>query len=92
MIRSFVADITSSLMYKNHIQIHPWYNLYPGGNSLYNLTPMRETIFAEFGVVFMHVMHVLGGEMAQNSFSDGGHQELSNNLGPIEMGQQMAEL
>ena len=25
---SFLADITSSLMDKNHIQIHPWYNLY----------------------------------------------------------------
>ena len=24
----FVADITSLLMDKNHIQIHPWYNLY----------------------------------------------------------------
>ena len=27
-LRSLMADITSSLMDKNHIQIHPWYNLY----------------------------------------------------------------
>ena len=27
-LRSVRADITSSLMDKNHIQIHPWYNLY----------------------------------------------------------------
>ena len=27
-LRSLMADIISSLMDKNHIQIHPWYNLY----------------------------------------------------------------